>query len=542
MRRFLVISIALLGVCAAIWGCSTIIGLQAPPTPQDAGGDDGTIGTHGGDATLDGPATNEGGSDASGGGNDAGSLGMGCHADTECSSAHCADGVCCESACNGTCETCNLNAATAGTCQAIPSGMDPDKECVMVPADAGPGNATDANSTSDDGAIASDGGSTTDAASAPDAPGGSGDASSEGGESDDGASTVTADSGINLPEGGVTSSDKSCAGACNGQRACAYPDNTKTCGTQFCNSPSQAAGFVCNGAGSCTLGLQSCTDYSCAGSACGTSCAQTSDCVDTHYCDGPQHKCQPKLGNGIPCALGNQCQSGFCTEGVCCTSDCAVPGGTCKQANAIGECKCVMDCGDGGACMLYYQDADGDGYGNKDGTVAAGTAKVGCSNGAPPAAGFVADHTDCDDGDVNVHPGQTMYFGTKSIGLAHTWDYNCDGTVEKQTPEFPGGCEFCNPSPTCGATNATCASASEQSAFSCGPRLFCRFIVCRPGLFCPPPCTFGGCYPKVETAFAFQGATGVDCGATATATTCGTCASAGVSASTTQSSVQQLCR
>lgn len=410
--------------------------------------------------------------------------------------------------------------------------------------------AADANSPADDGSSASDGGAASDAPRAADA-GGSSDASDEAGESDGGVSTVTADSGINLPEGGVTSNDKSCAGACNGQRACAYPDSTKTCGTQFCNSASEAAGFVCNGAGSCTLGLRSCTAYSCTGSDCGTSCAQTSDCVDTHYCNSTLNKCQPKLGDGLSCTLSNQCKTGFCVPDpvtpstkVCCNEACdplMVPGASCTKTGAVGQCKCSIDCGDGGACVLYYQDADGDGYGNKDGTVAAHTAMVGCSGGQPPAAGFVADHSDCDDGDPNVHPGQTAYFGTKSLGLAHTFDYNCDGVLEKQTPEFPGGCEFCNATPTCGATNAACTSASEQSAFSCGPRLICFAVPCRPGVICPPPCRFSGCYPRVETAFAFQNATGVECGATATATTCGACGAAGQGASTTQASVQQLC-
>ena len=538
MRRFVAIAIALFAVCAAIWGCSTLIGLEAPPPPQDAGANDGTTGGHEGDATVDGPRAEDG----PGPGKEAGTLGAACQADTECSSGYCVDSVCCESACSGTCETCNLNAATAGTCKPIPDGTDPDQECVMQSTDSGAA-AADANSPADDGSSTSDGSSASDAPRAADAESSSGDASDEAGESDGGVSTVTADSGINLPDGGVTSNDKSCAGACNGQRACAYPDSTKTCGTRFCNSASEAAGFVCNGAGSCTLGLQSCIVYSCTGAACGTSCAQTSDCADTHYCEGPTHKCQPKLGNGVVCQLDNQCKSGFCTEGVCCNSDCKVPGGTCKQSAATtGECKCLMDCGDGGACMLYYQDADGDGYGNKDGTVAAGTAKVGCSNGMPPAAGFVADHSDCDDGDPNVHPGQTAYFGTKSVGLAHTFDYNCDGMLEKQTPEFPGGCQFCNASPTCGATSSTCTTASEQSAFTCGPRLICFAVPCRPGVFCPPPCRFSGCYPRTETGFAFQGTTGVDCGMTAMATTCGTCATAGQPASATQSSVQQLCR
>src|SRR5260370_18109945 len=177
MRHFVLIAFALLAVSAAIWGCSTIIGLQAPPAPQDAGGDDGTTGPQGGDATLDAPA-------ADGGGSEAGALGTACHGGTECSSGHCTDGVCCESACSGTCETCNLNAASAGTCKAIPNGMDPDKECVMVPADAGPGNAADANPAGDDGSSPSDSGSTTDTPRAADAPGRRDAASGDAGESD----------------------------------------------------------------------------------------------------------------------------------------------------------------------------------------------------------------------------------------------------------------------------------------------------------------------------------------------------------------------
>jgi len=43
---------------------------------------------------------------------------------------------------------------------------------------------------------------------------------------------------------------------------------------------------------------------------------------------------------GEPCAQGSDCQSGFCADGVCCTSSC----GTCMTCNApgtIGQCKLV---------------------------------------------------------------------------------------------------------------------------------------------------------------------------------------------------------
>ena len=55
-------------------------------------------------------------------------LGVGCSTGSGCASGICKDGVCCESACGGTCEKCNL-AGRAGHCDAIPITLDPDHEC-----------------------------------------------------------------------------------------------------------------------------------------------------------------------------------------------------------------------------------------------------------------------------------------------------------------------------------------------------------------------------------------------------------------------------
>ncbi len=58
-----------------------------------------------------------------------------CAHDSDCTSAtesgHCADGVCCDSACTGVCESCNLT-GTVGTCTAIAANTDPDGECGAV--------------------------------------------------------------------------------------------------------------------------------------------------------------------------------------------------------------------------------------------------------------------------------------------------------------------------------------------------------------------------------------------------------------------------
>ena len=54
--------------------------------------------------------------------------GSGCADGSECPSGFCSDGVCCDSACDGACETCNLP-TIAGTCAPVPAGSDPDDEC-----------------------------------------------------------------------------------------------------------------------------------------------------------------------------------------------------------------------------------------------------------------------------------------------------------------------------------------------------------------------------------------------------------------------------
>ena len=62
---------------------------------------------------------------------------------------------------------------------------------------------------------------------------------------------------------------------------------------------------------------------------------------------------------------------------------------------------------------LYYKDADRDGYGNP--------AAVKKALTQPP--GYVADNTDCDDGDKGVHPGATE--------RCDDVDNDCDGLVDE---------------------------------------------------------------------------------------------------------------
>lgn len=62
------------------------------------------------------------------------SNGEACWSSWECVSNYCVDGVCCNSACDGTCMGCTADhtGGSDGTCGFIPAGLDPDGECGMT--------------------------------------------------------------------------------------------------------------------------------------------------------------------------------------------------------------------------------------------------------------------------------------------------------------------------------------------------------------------------------------------------------------------------
>jgi hypothetical protein len=407
--------------------------------------------------------------------------GQTCAAGGDCKSGACTDGVCCESSCSGKCEACNVP-GSLGTCAAIPDGEDPASECPTIPLPP-----------QDGGVIEDDGGS--DAGPA-----------------------------INLPEAGVTADDKTCAGKCNGKRACGFPDKKKTCGTTFCNSTSAQGRAACDGEGHCQLGLEACEAYSCpeGSTACKATCTQPSDCLDTHFCDAT-NTCKARLGNGSVCSSAAQCQTGFCVEGVCCNDSCGVNGGSCKQPGKVGQCTCSA-CATG-ACSLWYRDADGDGFGDATGTVGNGGAMPGCVAGPAPAAAFVKDNKDCDDGNALAKPGQTAYFSTPRAN--NSFDYNCSGTLEKETPEYVGGtCGFCGLDRGGLCSKATtCGTAGRAAYHGCA------------GF--PSPIIGGGTICKSSSQSAFHST--VACGQSGTLFTCGTCAVVNGSSSASTSSRAQGC-
>lgn len=411
-----------------------------------------------------------------------------CGTGAECSSGNCADGVCCDSPCNGTCETCNA-AGTAGQCVPVPDGEDPQNECPTTPLPA-PGAGAD-------------------------------DAGAEAGA-------------FTIPDSGLTSDDNQCAGKCNGKRACGFAGKERTCGAVFCGNMTEQGRASCDGKGHCLFGVEECSAYACPDGSpgCKKTCAGEQDCLATHFCDVGTSTCKPKISNGSACTSVAQCQSGNCVGNVCCNSLCDIAGGTCTKAGSVGTCICSA-C-PGGPCALYYQDLDGDGYGNAKGNIADSTAAYGCAAGPAPA-GFVDNKLDCYDAvgaiPAAVHPNQAagVYYSTSYTipGGSPSFDYDCNSVESKETPEVPNspGCRYCRKqsSPLIGCTFDTTCSAAGQAS----------------GLGCKSSIVINQCNPDPTPAFNAV----VGCGLTGTKYTCGTCPSAGTAPSqSTAPGTVQRCR
>jgi hypothetical protein len=432
-------------------------------------------------------------------------LGAACGAGTECASTFCADGVCCESACSGTCESCAV--AEKGKCLPVPDGQDPKNQCAPPPREAGV-------SEPDAGPVVGDGG-LEDAAVA--------DAAASSG--DDAGLTFEA------PDSGLIPDENKCKGTCDGAKKCKFPDKKVSCGTQYCSSPTENTGLRCSGNGYCDIATSTCDGYACnlnpgGDGDCKRQCKTDDDCDAKHFCDGSV--CKDKLPNGQQCNLPNQCRSGFCiidgAGGVCCNSECdKIPGGNCKQAGSVGQCKCQQNCATG--CRLFYKDGDGDKHGDENAnTTVPGSTVVGCEGQVPPAT-YSDVKDDCNDQDIDVFPGQTKYF-SRATNIKGGYDFNCDKKETKETDEYPGGsCRYCAPPVNlkCLSSSTICYRASQPATLTC--KLTKEIL--SGNYNCDGSNTFvvrGGGLDKGFTTTIDCGKTGTyyDCGACTTKSTAGT--------------------
>jgi len=192
-------------------------------------------------------------------------LGAACTTGTDCDSGSCADGVCCNLGCAGTCVSCN-QPGSAGQCLPVAAGTsDPRGIC-----------------------------------------------------KDEGAASC-----------GLT-------GSCNGQGGCARYAAGSVCKPSSCAGGSMIPAGTCDGRGTCLEGPAiACDPFMCGGTACLDTCTSDADCVTPATCAAGS--CG-KRGLGQACQSAEQCKSGFCADGVCCSEACTGKCRFCALSVALGRC------------------------------------------------------------------------------------------------------------------------------------------------------------------------------------------------------------
>ncbi len=229
-------------------------------------------------------------------------LGQTCVSADQCPSGFCVDGYCCDKACTGGCEACNIN---PGICTAQPVNTDPENFCGTCKVCDGTGGCKFSAPGTDPG--------------------------------NDCAQQAQSSCGFD--------------GNCDGSGTCrVWPAATK-CSNLTCVDSTLFKADECDGVfpGSCVdKGTTACCPYLCdaVGSGCRTTCTNDGQCCTTAWCDTGQSKCSSKKANGTTCAGGNECLSGYCVDGVCCNTSCS---GSCQACNVAGV---------NGICTNYGNDTD----------------------------------------------------------------------------------------------------------------------------------------------------------------------------------------
>ena len=246
-------------------------------------------------------------------------FGDSCTADGQCYSGHCADGVCCNTACGGLCMRCDV-AGKEGQCYPVPEGQDPDNECSLQ----------NPQTCGQDGLCDGTGGCRK-------WPGG----------------TVCAQAAC----GSTGSINKVIlARVCDGAGIC-VDHGAIDCGTYRCNPTTKACHDSCSSNTACMPGV-TCTGGKCGGknrpngAACtaGSQC-ESGTCTDGVCCDGTcSGICRTCKLTGISSSSGAATIAGKCIN----LPSGMDPGGECSPT-AKHTCGTDGTCSGAGSCRLYVQ-------------------------------------------------------------------------------------------------------------------------------------------------------------------------------------------
>lgn len=445
--------------------------------------------------------------------------GGGCTLGSQCDTGICKDTVCCETACTGSCTSCD-QAALPGVCAAVLNAEDSDT-CATTQycngagactAKKAPGAACVATGECQSGYVCSsaDGVCCTSDCSGV-------CQSCLAAQTGQAAGTCANVSAGQDPanECGTVESASTCGfdGYCGGGQCRKYPSGTE-CVAAVCTAPNTfAPARTCNGTGTCGAGSSGpCPGgYRCNGTtACYSSCTDDAQCMTGYYCNAAGTCAAQKLqGNGCNQAAGADCKvagcgvcgsAGGCIDGYCCNTVC---GGQCDACNGAalgwaaatnGTCKAAPStyggnpsCGGGVLCdgassacpggctsdaqcgVGYYCSALGACAAQKSQASACNTAQgadcavAGCR--VCGSAGGCVDGFCCD---------AACGTACQSCGLAGTVGTCSPVSGADDAPQCTGN-NTCSAASSCKKKNGqTCSAGSECASGSCADGVCCN--------------------------------------------------------------------
>jgi hypothetical protein len=282
--------------------------------------------------------------------------GASCTTGSQCSSNICtAEGVCCASACGGSCQTCK---ATPGTCTTQAAGAVGAPSCTPYLC-----NGTSSicpNTCNADGDCATGFFCVNHSCSSLLPAGAACSAAKDcaTGNCVDGVCCDSACSGncfscnltgsvghctqapvLSDPRKLCPGTDPSCKSSCGANGLCVYPGMTTTCGSAQCVAGTSTLQNArsCDGQGACVdRGMTDCAPYYCSFAACPSSCVDDTLCVSPNTCSSSS--CGLHRGPGQSCSANTDCDSGHCTDGVCCDTACNGKCQACNLAGSMGTC------------------------------------------------------------------------------------------------------------------------------------------------------------------------------------------------------------
>jgi len=274
-----------------------------------------------------------------------------CGAASECGSNFCVDGVCCVNACAGLCSTCN--GGNPGTCEGVRAGT-PDSAC-STGMYCGDNRMCVMGKKTNGAACAGD----SECASSYCVDGTCCESVCQGTCRSCANSTGTCGfAKLGTDTRLQCKGELGCGGTCNGQGACSWAPQGKTCRSPGCQKDIgviTSTGGVCDGAGNCPpASPKDCNGFGCDDvggvATCKTDCRTDPDCQIRRYCEivpadsgvdgGNVSSCPSQFPLGHACTRDPQCLSGTCaiplggTIGVCCNTEC----NHCGTCDSTGTC------------------------------------------------------------------------------------------------------------------------------------------------------------------------------------------------------------